>query len=81
MEHVLDWMNTRKENSKFVQAKEFLHSEMFGWIKLGAISLSFLIAMITMIACTVKWFNIKITKEEPIHCETGIRASTIRTAP
>ena len=80
VEYVLDWMNIRHEDSKFVQAKEFLHSKMFGWIKLGAISLSFLIVLISIIACTVNWFNIKITKEEPIHCETGISASTLRTA-
>ena len=71
VEYVLHWMNTRHENSKFTQAIEFLHSKMFGWIKLAAISFSFLAMLIVIIVCTVKWFNIKFTKDEPIHCETG----------
>ena len=71
VEYVLDWMSTRHENSKFTQAREFLHSKMFGRIKMAAISLSFLVTLIVIIVCTVKWFGIKITKQEPIHCETG----------
>jgi len=44
---------------------------MFGWIKMAAISISFLAVLIVIIVCTVKWFGIKVTKQEPIHCETG----------
>ncbi|XP_068762441.1 lipase maturation factor 2-like [Montipora capricornis] len=70
IEHVLDWMNNRRENSKCTQAKEFLHSEIFGRIKLACISLSCLAVLITLISCTIKWFDIKATKKETIHCET-----------
>lgn len=38
---------------------------------MAAISLSFLVTLIVIIVCTVKWFGIKITKQEPIHIETG----------
>jgi len=71
VEYVLDWINIHHENSKLTQAKEFLHSRAFGWIKLAAISLSFLAVLITIIVCTVKWFDIRITDEEPLHCETA----------
>ena len=72
MEHVLNWMSTHYENSKFAQAKEFLHNRTVYRIKLAGILLSTLTVLITMIVCTVKWFNIKLTKEGTIHCETGI---------
>lgn len=38
---------------------------------MAAISLSFLVTLIVIIVCTVKWFGIKITEQEPIHIETG----------
>ena len=71
VEYVLDWMNTHHENSRFTQVREFLHSKMIGWFKMAAISISFLAVLIVIIVCTVKWFGIKVTKQEPIHCETG----------
>ena len=71
-------MNNRRENSKCTQAKEFLHSEIFGRIKLACISLSCLVVLITLISCTIKWFDIKATKKETIHCETGNFAHTIQ---
>lgn len=73
MENVLDWMSTHHENSKFAQAKEFLHSRTVKRIKLAGILLSTLTVLITMIVCIVKCFNIKLTKEGTIHCETGIK--------
>ena len=76
MEHVLNWMSTHYENSKFAQAKEFLHKRTVYRIKLAGILLSTLTVLITMIVCTVKWFNIKLTKEGTIHCETGINCIT-----
>ena len=69
MEHVLDWMNARRENPKFTQAKEFLHGEIFGRIKLVCITLSCFVALVTLTSCSVEWFNIKATKKEPVHCE------------
>ncbi|XP_074638203.1 lipase maturation factor 2-like isoform X1 [Acropora palmata] len=69
MEHVLDWMNARRENPKFTQAKEFLHGEIFGRIKLVCITLSCFVALVTLTSCSVNWFNIKATKKEPVHCE------------
>lgn len=75
MEHVLNWMSTHYENSKFAQAKEFLHNRTVYRIKLAGILLSTLTVLITMIVCTVKWFNIKLTKEGTIHCETGINCT------
>ena len=71
MEHVLDWMNARRENPKFTQAKEFLHGKIFGRIKLVCITLSCFVALVTLTSCSVKWFNIKATKKEPVHCEIG----------
>ena len=71
MEYVLHWMNSRHENSKFIQAIEFLHSKIFGWMKLASILITFLLVLIIIIVCTIKWFSIKITEDEPIHCETG----------
>lgn len=71
VEYVLDWMNTHHENSRFTQVREFLHSKMIGWFKMAAISISFLAVLIVIIVCTVKWFGIKVTKQEPIHCETA----------
>ncbi|XP_020620647.1 lipase maturation factor 2-like isoform X6 [Orbicella faveolata] len=80
VEYVLDWMNTRHENSKFTRAREFLHSKMFGWIKMAAISISFLAVLIVIIVCTVKWFGIKVTKQEPVHCETAFTAEQLVNA-
>lgn len=76
MEHVLNWMSTHYENSKFAQAKELLHNRTVYRIKLAGILLSTLTVLITMIVCTVKWFNIKLTKEGTIHCETGSNCTT-----
>ncbi|KAL9955341.1 hypothetical protein ACROYT_G036649 [Oculina patagonica] len=80
VEYVLDWMNTRHVNSRFTQAREFLHSKMFGWIKMAAISFSFLTVLIVIIVCTVKWFSIKVTKQEPIHCETAFTPEQLANA-
>lgn len=71
VEYVLHWMNSRHENSKFIQAIEFLHSKIFGWMKLASILITFFLVLIIIIVCTIKWFSIKITKDEPIHCETA----------
>ncbi|CAH3132477.1 unnamed protein product [Porites lobata] len=80
MEHVLNWMSTHIENSKFAQAKEFLHNRTVYRIKLAGILLSTLTVLITMIVCTVKWFNIKLTKEGTIHCETAFSPEQLLNA-